>query len=146
MTVTTTDELPKIFDTAKAGRTVALPVEYFMHTETLPAFLGSVDIEASLRYLENVGSYQLSLLCKVLSGSEPLYELVTFKAPASWWQHFKQDRLPEWYKKRWPVRYKYDNRECRQTIKICPHYSDKVSFGPHIRFLTSPVIEEEQTA
>jgi len=27
-----------------------------------------------------------------------------FKAPASWWQHFKRRWFPAWMKRRWPVR------------------------------------------
>lgn len=28
-----------------------------------------------------------------------------FKQPATWWQHWKQDCAPQWFRKRWPVRY-----------------------------------------
>lgn len=28
-----------------------------------------------------------------------------FRTPATWWQHLKADHFPQWYKRRWPVRY-----------------------------------------
>jgi hypothetical protein len=30
---------------------------------------------------------------------------IGYKVPASWWEHFKQDKMPSWFIKRYPVQY-----------------------------------------
>lgn len=33
------------------------------------------------------------------------YHNAVLEVPATWWQHLKQDYFPEWYKRRWPIRF-----------------------------------------
>ena len=35
---------------------------------------------------------------------------IDFEAPFNWWQHFKLEKLPEWFKKKYPVKYKTHQR------------------------------------
>ncbi len=41
--------------------------------------------------------------------------------PSSWWQHFKRDKMPKWFVKRWPVKVTtYDANRMYPNITI-PH-------------------------
>jgi hypothetical protein len=51
----------------------------------------------------------------VLSGRRiEQHPSVTHQVPASWWQHLKDDCLPAWARRRWPVRY----RELKTTLLL----------------------------
>lgn len=52
--------------------------------------------------------------------------LLTTSTPSSWWQHFKRDCMPEWFKKRWPV--KYDVELHRRKVSTFVRMSGTVSF------------------
>lgn len=45
---------------------------------------------------------------------------VSFSAPSTWWQHWKQDHAPAWFTRRWPVRL----TTVRETVKyeVCAMY------------------------
>lgn len=36
---------------------------------------------------------------------------VDFKYPMSWWQHLKWERAPDWFNRKYPIRWKYEHRE-----------------------------------
>ncbi len=40
----------------------------------------------------------------------------TFKQPATWWQHFKQENLPAWLLRRFPVKYVSETQ--KRTIEF----------------------------
>jgi len=44
-----------------------------------------------------------ALWCEKVGEEE---HLVEFIFPKDWWQHLKRDHAPEWFIKRWPVKYK----------------------------------------
>ena len=75
----------------------------------------------SLRYDERE-DYQLGALAKRLSVDiltrklvDQIYEDERFYSyPSSWWQHFKRDYMPEWFKKRYPVH----EDQHRVTLKV----------------------------
>jgi len=48
--------------------------------------------------------------------------------PASWWHHFKQDCMPKWFVKKWPVKY----IEKEVVIRCDPSLD---SPGPVVRFV-----------
>lgn len=41
--------------------------------------------------------------------------------PASWWDHFKQDKFPAWAKTRWPPAYITETVFQPKNIYVCPH-------------------------
>lgn len=53
--------------------------------------------------------------------------LLKTSTPSSWWQHFKRDCMPEWFKKRWPV--KYDVELHRRKTSTFVRMSGTVSFN-----------------
>jgi hypothetical protein len=61
--------------------------------------------------------------------------------PSTWWEHWKEQHAPDWFKKRWPVKYsgvKYDTEIIHHTTihetRICPHLSID-SRNHHLEFL-----------
>lgn len=46
------------------------------------------------------------------------------ETPLTWWDHFKEDKFPEWLKKKLPVKYQKHKVLYR---KMCPHITDKWS-------------------
>lgn len=53
--------------------------------------------------------------------------LLKTSTPSSWWQHFKRDHMPEWFKKRWPV--KYVDKLHRRKVSTFVRMSGTVSFS-----------------
>jgi len=51
---------------------------------------------------------------------------LTTEYPATWWQMFKRDHMPEWFKKRWPVRYRTEHH--RRKVSSWLRTSGTVSF------------------
>lgn len=46
------------------------------------------------------------------------------KAPADWWQSFRERWLPRWWLKRWPVKYRVEEKSVvTKTVvyNVCPH-------------------------
>lgn len=56
---------------------------------------------------------QTEVLCQSVSQQQ---ETVIFKAPATWWQHLKQDLFPRWLLNRFPVRQAVTKRVVRYEI------------------------------
>lgn len=54
---------------------------------------------------------------------------VDFEAPLNWWQHFKLEKLPDWFKKKYPVKYKTHQRTVEfDHVALMPdlnHVADK---------------------
>ncbi len=68
----------------------------------------------------------------------PVEEERNFYVPATWWQHFKQDHMPEWFKRRFPVEMMTLNVRYTKFAKICPHrhrHDFPPSDDPCVRFL-----------
>lgn len=51
---------------------------------------------------------------KIAEDSYPV--TFSYKVTASWWQHLKLDKAPEWFTKRYPV--KYENKRIKRTVEI----------------------------
>lgn len=70
--------------------------------------------------------YDHALNCMVIEFSadvlaqkiaEDIYKTsFSYKVPNSWWQHFKQDKAPRWFTKRYPVR--YDTKHQTRTVRF----------------------------
>jgi len=47
---------------------------------------------------------------------------VCFKSPLNWWEHFKEQHAPNWFIKKWPVRYKTHFKWVKiQNYRTFPH-------------------------
>jgi hypothetical protein len=52
------------------------------------------------------------------------------KVPTSWWQHFKQDKMPAWFVKKFPVKYTVTEQVDTATVDVKAFY-DKISIPEH---------------
>lgn len=46
----------------------------------------------------------------------------SWKIPSSWWQHFKQDKMPRWFTNRYPVQYTTHRAKRTATFKRYAEY------------------------
>lgn len=63
----------------------------------------------------------LKLTTRVLTQTlEDKEAVVSFSAPSTWWQHWKQDHAPAWLTRRWPVQL----TTVRKTVEyeVCAMY------------------------
>ncbi len=69
-----------------------------------PALLSGIRVNASIDDVTGYITYQLRAL---LWGEKVKWNEVRRQVhcPENWWQHFKLECLPEWFKRKWPVRY-----------------------------------------
>lgn len=64
---------------------------------------------------------------------EHVHEEQVREVPASWWQHFKRDVLPECFRRRWPV---LTDRYVLRTVHVCPHHElSPKNYGHHVEFV-----------
>lgn len=55
---------------------------------------------------------------------------ITLRAPADWWQHFKERWAPRWWLRRWPVRYR---TQVADVKAVFPDYAPPPSMGRSFR-------------
>jgi hypothetical protein len=51
---------------------------------------------------------------KLVEDSYPVY--FNYKLPSSWWQHFKRDKAPEWFRNLYPV--KLESKRVKRVVNI----------------------------
>ncbi len=68
------------------------------------------------------------------------YPVDDIKYPADWKEAFKERWFPEFLKRRYPVRYKYESTVIHH-YHLCPHVEAPWGRGEHIEFLT--MMDEE---
>ena len=64
---------------------------------------------------------------------ETVEETINITIPTTWFEHWKRDHAPQWFLKRWPV--KYSTTLVPKTVrKCCPHL-DVPDRESHVCFL-----------
>lgn len=58
------------------------------------------------------------------------------KAPATWWQHFKESCFPAWLLERFPVEYTKRAFTYQKETRLCPHGNFAWGDNSHISFLS----------
>jgi hypothetical protein len=72
------------------------------------------------------------------------YHPVSLGLPATWWQHLKQDHAPEWFKRRWPVRFR--KMTCQIHVRTSGTYPDMKMALPPGEFGDRVIIQELSTS
>jgi hypothetical protein len=86
-----------------------------MTLETIRQFAGEVvyDFETSILGQHNKQKYTID-----------------FEAPLNWWQHLKLEKLPDWFKKKYPVKYKTHQRTVEfDHVALMPDLSHVANRG-----------------
>lgn len=60
---------------------------------------------------------------------------VEVHVPASWWDHFKVERFPDWALDRWPAKFRTIEVYSNHAIYVCPHANVAWPDNRHIEFL-----------
>jgi hypothetical protein len=107
----------------------------------VPAFIAHtarLDVERAM--LDEL-VYRLSAFVLADKFVDDVYT-VTVNVPASWWQHFKRDCLPQWWRNRWPVK----EEQIRRRVEFMRYNTyPNASFAlPEERF-GKPVVYETVT-
>ena len=63
--------------------------------------------------------------------------------PSTWWEHWKEQHAPKWFKERWPVKYsgceyttEINNHTTIHETRVCPHLNLSTSNNnTHVAFL-----------
>lgn len=68
---------------------------------------------------------------------------VEFKSPLNWWQHFKLEKLPDWFKKKYPVKYKTDQRTFEfDHVALMPDLTHVADIGRVVMHTIEPFDDE----
>jgi len=74
----------------------------------------------------------------------PTTYTVSILVPETWWQHLKDDHFPEWWKRKWPVKYKSVFRDVVfNHWALLPGF-DKVPPGYEIQMFTEPYFDNPE--
>lgn len=86
---------------------------------------------------------------KLCEDSYSVSDSQTLLFPKTPWQHFKNDYMPKWFIKKFPIKYLYKKVEFHKTIKITrretyPMCDMDIRNNPRLRVqLGTPVIKDE---
>ena len=75
-----------------------------------------VDVEPSIEYLGRKMMVSFDVLAnKIVEDKYPVY--YRYRVPSSWWQMLKRDKLPRWFRRRYPVEF------TDKTVKRTVHFT-----------------------
>ena len=79
--------------------------------------LDSMNVEEITEFVSRnlITRIELDLLSDKIVDDKYTFEL-TFKYPATWWQYFKQDKMPKWFLDKYPVKYQTEVKH--KTVKF----------------------------
>lgn len=82
-------------------------IRYCLGTLELPAELvDSIDNHVDHRYEPMIGRYVFNAFTEIFGQEIHQKYEVGIRVPKNWWEHFKRDVLPGWYKKKYRVKEK----------------------------------------
>lgn len=96
-------------------------VKFIMSKRISKEMISSMHIGALENLLAN--EFVFFLESKILGQRDRQSYEVGFDIPKNWWEHFKQDNLPQWYVNRYPVKTKRVTRTI--TFTHCKLFPDR---------------------
>lgn len=95
--------------------------------------LGDTAIQHRAWLDREMNSMVLSLEAKLLG--VPSERIVVHACyPCDWWQAFRERWFPQWWLRRWPVKYERIDIDEQKFAAVCPH-ATAVSHEDHLRWL-----------
>lgn len=86
-----------------------------------PASLREMTVQESSDFIANALIYKLEtyvLSQKIASDKYQVSDVRFIKTPHSWWDMFKEEKMPTWFTERYPVKYKSIRVDFHKTIQF----------------------------
>lgn len=102
-------------DAQKIQETVLEKVKFQMQSQVGFQVLDTVNAAHIIDNLSQRVLYNFTM--NVFGQSQTHVYTTSIQTPLNWWEHFKLEVLPEWYKRKFPVQYKYNKKDIEFDCK-----------------------------